>query len=271
MPITLRSINVGYPKGSDKSLMINLPQAKNIPWTFPAITYVIEHPAGRILLDTGISPRSPSEWMPEWRQLIDLELVPPDVCLENRLKQLGLGPEDFKYVVMSHLHVDHAGGLRLFEHADVTIVIHENEYRHVRSMQSSAEAFYAKVDFEFLDRARVQLVSDDVVELADGIKLISLPGHTPGTMGMLIRLRQTGWVLIASDALYLHDCYGPPAVGSAMVWDGQEWERSADKIRQLATEHEALIFPGHDEIGIRQLSDRLEYNQIGFWPNMTYE
>ena len=76
------------------------------------------------------------------------------MCLENRLKELGLGPEDFRWVVMGHLHTDHAGGLRIFQDAGADIVVHEDEYNYVESMQDDSENFFAKVDFAFLEASR---------------------------------------------------------------------------------------------------------------------
>ena len=78
---------------------------------------------------------------------------------------------------------------------------------------------------------------------------MSLPGHTPGQMGLMVNLDTTGWVMLTSDALYLHESYGPPAVGSPIVWESEKWRTSVDRIRTLAIEHEAFIFPGHDTTG----------------------
>ena len=206
-----------------------------------------------------------------WQELVDLSPVPPEVCLEHRLKELGLGPEDFRWVVMGHLHTDHAGGLRIFQDANVDIVVHEDEWRHVESMQEDSENFFAKVDFAFLDGGSPTTLSGDSTDLARDVRLVSLPGHTPGQMGMLVRLDTTGWVMLTSDALYSHESYGPPAIGSPIVWESEKWRSSVETIRKLATENEAFIFPGHDETGIKQFADRSEIRTIEFWPGYEYE
>jgi glyoxylase-like metal-dependent hydrolase (beta-lactamase superfamily II) len=90
-------------------------------------------------------------------------------------------------------------------------------------------------------------------------------------MGMMLDLDHTGTVLLTTDALYHHESYGPPAAGSPIVWDAGHWAASVEKIRKLALEHEALLFPGHDEHSIKQLKDRSEVQKIEFWPNYTYE
>jgi glyoxylase-like metal-dependent hydrolase (beta-lactamase superfamily II) len=104
-----------------------------------------------------------------------------------------------------------------------------------------------------------------------GLTLISVPGHTPGTMGLLIELEHTGAVLLTSDAMYTHDTYGPPAVGTPITWDIGHWGQSIEKIHRLAMEHEAFVFPGHSETGVRQHKDGVEVKPIQFQPGYVYE
>jgi glyoxylase-like metal-dependent hydrolase (beta-lactamase superfamily II) len=270
MRITIKGVNLGY-MGLDKSMLVEKKEFENIQYQCPAIAYIIEHPEGRILWETGVSTRWAEEWLPVWTDLVDLSRVTPEVCLENRLAELGLGPDDFKWVVMGHLHTDHAGGLRLFQDANVDIVVHENEYNHVQSMQEDSENFFAKVDFAFLNDVKPVTISGATTDLTSDVRLVSLPGHTPGQIGMLIRLENTGWVMLTSDALYSHESYGPPPVGSPIVWESDTWRSSVETIRKLATEHEAFIFPGHDETGIKQFATRSEARTIEFWPGYEYE
>ena len=90
-------------------------------------------------------------------------------------------------------------------------------------------------------------------------------------MGLQIELEHTGTVLLTSDALYYHDSYGPPEVGSPVTWDTVAHRRSAAKIRKIALEKEAYLFPGHDETGIRQYKNRSEFVDIKFTPEYRYE
>jgi len=270
MAISLKGVNLGY-MGLDMSLLVEKPEAQNVPYKCPAIAYVIEHPDGRILWETGLSTRASEEWLAVWQDLVDVSGAPPEVCLENRLRELGLAPDDFRWVVMGHLHTDHAGGLRIFQDANVEIVVHEDEYNHVQSMQEESENFFAKVDFAFLNDQKPTTVSGDTTEIARDVRLVSLPGHTPGQMGLLVRLESTGWVMLTSDALYHHESYGPPPVGSPIVWESDKWRSSVDKIRTLAIDNEAFIFPGHDTTGIKQFATRSEMRTIEFWPGYEYE
>ncbi|QFG03950.1 N-acyl homoserine lactonase family protein [Tepidiforma bonchosmolovskayae] len=280
MGIKIRGTNLGYMKLDKELLVFPHPNyALNVERTSgqklwvncPALAYIIEHPDGLILWETGISTKVREEWLPAWQWLIDVSEITPEVCLEARLKQMGLAPEDFKYVIQGHLHCDHAGGLRLFEEAGAEIIVHEDEYKYVFQNIEKADQFFVREDFALLGRKRPTLIYGDQ-EILDGVKLISLPGHTAGTMGMLVRLNHTGWVLFTSDAMYLHESYGPPPVGSPIVWDPGKWASSVEKIRRIAIEHEATIFPGHDETGIKQHADGSSvFTPLNVRPDYVYE
>lgn len=278
MGIKLKGLNLGY-FGMDYEILVfphpnvalstSRKEGAKAWYQCPTVSYIIEHPDGLILFETGISPNFNEEWLPEWLATLDLSNITPEVCLEARLKSLGLGPEDFKYVIMGHLHVDHAGGLRLFEDAGATIIVHEDEYKYV-SLIEKADNFFARADWHFLGRKKPVTVYGDQ-EIMKDLWLLSLPGHTPGTMGLMTRLNSTGWALLSSDALYTHDSYGPPAVGTSVVWNAEHWANSVEKIRRYAMAHDAFLFPGHGETGIKHHKGEIELKKIEYLPGHVYE
>lgn len=91
----------------------------------PIQAYLIEHEDGWILFDTGCDP----DWERNWPAFIPEQspyYVTEEQLLLNRLAQLGVAPEDIRYVVISHLHVDHAGNLHHFKNAQV--IVSEEEF-----------------------------------------------------------------------------------------------------------------------------------------------
>lgn len=269
MSITLRGLNLGK-FGLDMSALLDAPEYYGVPFACPALAYIIEHPEGRILFETGLSEHALDEWLPEWQAGANISMVLPEHRIEARLKQIGLGPEDFRYVVLGHLHTDHAGGARIFQDADVEVVVHEEEYRHVRDMPVDALNFFNKADTAFLEHVSRTTVTDAEMELLPGVTLVHLPGHTPGLIGMVIELAHSGTAVLTSDALYRHESYGPPLIGSQTVWDPQQWRDSVEKVRSIAKEREALIFPGHDDEAIRQYATRTELRRFEFNPDFSY-
>src|SRR5205807_1335873 len=123
--------------------------------------YIIETPDGRVLFDTGPSPNWSREWPADLTWLFDASRITPEVTLEHQLKRTGLGPEDFTYVVQGHLHMDHAGGLRLFERAGAQILLHEDELKHVRQLDADVDGFVRR-DWNLLtEHKRPTLVYGD--------------------------------------------------------------------------------------------------------------
>ncbi len=283
MGIKLTGVNLGYMELDYQMLVDPDPatywdrlargELRPRPYQCPSVSYVIDHPEGRVLWNTGISATWPEEWLQDWLNLVNLQSVTPEVCLEARLKSLGLGPEDFRYVVQGHLHCDHAGGLRMFERAGATILVHEDEYKHVQQVQT-AENFFVRRDWAFLSEKKPTLLYGDT-ELLKGLRILSLPGHTPGTVGLVVPLDRTGTVLLTDDAMYTHETLGPPAIGTPVTWDPSHWAASIEKIRRVATDTNAFLFPGHDETGIKvQPGGQTEFQKIEFHPfspGYTYE
>ena len=105
-------------------------------------------------------------------------------------------------------------------------------------------------DWNFVSRAPQMLMYGDQ-EIFRDLWAISLPGHTPGTMGLLARLDSTGWVFLTTDAMYFHDTIGPPAAPSVINMLPENWVASIDKIAQIAADHDAFLLPGHghDRLG----------------------
>ncbi|MQA85469.1 MAG: MBL fold metallo-hydrolase [Streptosporangiales bacterium] len=282
MGVKLRGVNLGYMI-MDMELMVaphpnyilhsQRKEASKQLYQCPSLAYIIEHPDGRVLVDTGLSTNFAAEWQADWQFLIDLSEITPEKLLESRLKALGYGPEDFNYVIQTHLHTDHAGGLRLFEHADVDVLIHEDEYRWVTRNIDSTGDFFVREDWNHLGTKRPTLVCGDE-EVMKGVRMLSLPGHTPGTMGVLLHLNTTGWVLMTGDSLYTHESYGPPATGTPIVHDREQWATSVEKIRRMATARDAFVLPGHDETGIQHKDGQTEFKEIQlapFQPGYVYE
>jgi len=270
MSVTLRGVNLGFME-LDMSLLSNRAENAGVTYQCPALAYILETSEGRILWETGLSARATEEWLPEWQEVVGLDKVTPEAFIERRLAEMGLGPDDFRYVVMGHLHTDHAGGLRIFEDAGAEIVVHEDEYGYVMAMEEDKANFFSKVDWAFLGEKNPTLVTDGGTDLGPDVRLIHVPGHTPGQMAMQVRLENTGTVLLTSDALYVHDNYAEPVAEPQIYWDIDKWRSSCGRIRSLAEQEDAWIFPGHDETGIQHFNGRRELKAIDFSPGYTYE
>jgi N-acyl homoserine lactone hydrolase len=234
----------------------------------PIYAFIIEHPEGNILVDTGVSP----EFVRRWRHPFypDVMAYQPGEggLFTERLAQHGFGPEDFRYVVLTHLHTDHTGNALMFRHAGARIVVHEDELRGAITHKggllrdddltlwgATSQQGFVRQEFGFLVPDRATTVYADQ-EIARGVWVVSLPGHTWGTVGVAVHLPQAGWVLLASDAMYLTDTYQHPFLNSMLNHNQDLWARSALKIRTLAERYDMTIIPGHDDRVIEHPHER---------------
>lgn len=216
----------------------------------PTHVVVVETPEGRLLWDTSV----PRDWETRWaatglQEFFPYDRVSEEEYFDSRLHQLGLGLEDIDVAVLSHLHFDHAGNVGMFRNSSVRLVCHQDEYDGAFGFDGPFLGAHLKADYEGL---KFDTVRGDT-EILPGVTLIETPGHTWGTMSMRVDLPDTGTMIFTSDAVYMSDSYGPPPTPAAIVWDGQKWLSSVEKLRSIAEQTDATMVFGHDPEQIHQL------------------
>ena len=221
-------------------------------WTsIPVTSFLIEHPDGLIQFDTGCDPLGMSGRWPESSRRISPFEAAEGGALEERLDALGVRPGDVRYVVMSHLHTDHAGRLSLFRNAEV--FASEREFTQTLKLYALGEArpAYSPSDIgDFLAaKLKWHLLEEGEREypLAGGVTILNFgPGHTFGMLGLLVELPGSGNFLLVSDALYTRENAGPPPKLSGLVYDSLGYLATAAQIQRYARLHHAEIIYGHD-------------------------
>ncbi|MGH7905259.1 MAG: N-acyl homoserine lactonase family protein [Candidatus Binataceae bacterium] len=224
----------------------------------PVYAYVIEHDDARILVDTGMSVTFKRDWKNNFYKEALAYDPGEDGLFTQRLEQRGIDPQSFTDVIITHLHTDHAGNLPMFAASGARIIVHEDELRGAVTVKggllrddlvtlwgvTSPQGFTRK-DFGCLLPNRATTVFADQ-EIYRGVWTVSLPGHTWGTMGVAVKLPHSGWILIASDHIYLSASYRDPFVGNILNQDPGTWAKSAVKVRRLAGKYAMRVLPGHD-------------------------
>ncbi len=161
----------------------------------------------------------------------------------NRLKSLGLRPSDIDTVVCTHLDADHAGGHAAFANAEFVV-----QREHYELARESDHPRFAALRDEWNRPALRYLLVDGDTELAPGIALIETSGHVPGHQAVLVRLPETGTVILAIDAIP-HSSMLDPETRWVMPIDMDEkgTRESTRKLIELAKrENAAFIVHGHD-------------------------
>jgi hypothetical protein len=118
-----------------------------------------------------------------------------------QLEKLGLSPGDVRYVVCKHLHGDHVGGHLYFP--DATFVCQQAEIDYAREPDMPSMVREYPLDQIAPDRLTYETIEGDHDLSGDGtVQLSSTPGHTPGHQSLLLRLPETGPVLLSGDACW---------------------------------------------------------------------
>ena len=116
--VQIYALCVGYLELDRASMLSDL--TPGIPWTVPVSSYLVVHPRGRLLFDTGVHCQSITDPMgrmgEERARRIRIRSQAGDDVV-SQLARAGLQPDDITYVVNSHLHFDHCGGNEFFPHS----------------------------------------------------------------------------------------------------------------------------------------------------------
>lgn len=205
------------------------------------IMFVIEGGPSPILVDTGTG--TPEFSLTHHGHRI---VRPPESEPRAVLAAAGYEPEDFEIVVNTHLHWDHCSNNALFTRAE--FVVQQRELQYAVDPLPLHRKAYEKLPglqapwMPVWDRIRT--VSGDQT-IAEGVRVIALPGHTPGSQGVLVETA-AGPHLLAGDTIDLYANWtGTPTVAhipSGVQTNLFEYTESFAKIEALG----CTVIPSHD-------------------------
>ncbi len=231
------------------------PSAKEIV-EFPISAYLLEGPEGRILYDAGCHPdamKPEGRWSEAFQAQFPWAPGPDgEAChLPNRLEQMGLGPDDIGQVVLSHMHSDHAGCVEYFRKSQV--IVHRDEFDvalacHERRDPDSSYAWRDTEQWIAQDlNWRFVEAHEDELPLNDHVTLLNWgAGHAAGMLGLDVSLDETGRIILASDALFTMENYGPPPRPAGYPVSAAKAARTVEEIRTRAGRLAAQVWCGHD-------------------------
>ncbi|MDJ0796960.1 MAG: MBL fold metallo-hydrolase [Calothrix sp. MO_167.B12] len=238
--------------------------------TFPSLFALISHPqAGAILFDTGYSQR----FFPETRKFpFQLYALTTPVYLQpgesavDQLQQYGLEPEAVQYIIISHFHADHIGGLQDFPNAK--FICFQSAYQAVKSLRGVAAlkaGFLAGLLPSNFEQRTIFVEQTDTISLpdeysvfqtgfdlfADGSLIaVELPGHATGQLGLFFTdVGNQSYFLIA-DACWLSRAYQefvqPHPIANLIFANSRDYVDTLHKIHQLHKSNPNLkIIPTH--------------------------
>lgn len=184
----------------------------------PVSAYLIEHPKGRILVDTGwhreMSPdgvydrKSQIKSLGSWQlYLVNQGRIAKGQAIDEQLAKMGLKPSDIDYVLLTHLDCDHANGLSQIKGAKHILVARDEMAGIKKGLTERIryqERWWKGVDMELFDWNGTEGPVGRSYDLfGDGsVAMVNIPGHSAGLCAVKIRNEEGKFVLLFSDGGY---------------------------------------------------------------------
>jgi N-acyl homoserine lactone hydrolase len=228
----------------------------------PINVFVIEHPDGLILFDAGLDPAVQTN--PNYvdsaigrffmRRLFRIKMQAGET-LTNKLAELGFDAADVRKVVVSHLHFDHVGGIAEVPQAE--LLVSRDEWDQLSGPHPERDFIFKEhiqrpgakwrlVDFEPTDDPLFAPFGGYYDVMNDGsMILLPTPGHTPGSISMLVRIEGKAPVLLVGDLTYQADLLMNDRVPG--TGNRARLLASYAKVRGLKDQRpDLVILPAHD-------------------------
>jgi N-acyl homoserine lactone hydrolase len=235
-------------------------------WTepLPIYAWVIEHPEGVIVVDTGETARTSEQgyfttWHPYFKNV--RSLVTPDQEIGPQLQALGIHPNDVRWVVMTHLHTDHAGGLAHFPKSE--IVINRRAYQLATGFAGQARGFLPQHFPAWLNPTLIDLAprpwgtfpASLSLTQAEDVLIVPTSGHTEAHQSVVLRTNDTTY-FFAGDTSYSQQLMLDQQIDGVSL-DAQSSRRTVQRIRQLAEQMPLVYLPSHDPEAAERLENKI--------------
>lgn len=236
-------------------------------WTdwLPIYSWLIEHPEGNILIDTGESSRALQpgylpRWHPFFRLAASFKLSAGDE-LGPQLDKAGMRADQIRTVVLTHLHTDHTGGLRhlparaRFLAAGGEIKSATGSFGQILGYVSHGwPEWFAPEPIDFNGAAFGPFDRHTILTRAGDVIIVPTPGHTPDHVSVIVDCADAA-VFLAGDATYSEaQLIGGWADGVSPRPKVQR--QTLDRIKRFICSRPTVYLPSHDPESSRRLSER---------------
>jgi N-acyl homoserine lactone hydrolase len=227
----------------------------------PVYAWAIEHPEGVIVVDTGSAAhlkRLPG-WHPYFRLAVRFE-IEPEQEVGPQLRSLGISERDVKTVVLTHLHIDHDGGLAHFPHS--RIFADRNEIARTAGIAGAIQGYLPSRWPKWFDPQPLAWQPTRYGPFAHSVRITSAgdviavptPGHTPSHVCVIVR-DGDAQIILAGDASYLEATMLRGAIDGVSPDEMAATATLAD-IRALCAAGSTIYLPTHDPQSAERLAQR---------------
>ncbi|HEE6721218.1 TPA: N-acyl homoserine lactonase family protein [Staphylococcus argenteus] len=222
----------------------------------PVSAYLIEHPKGLILIDTGWHTDNRKHQLKNllFQYPVNKAELPEGQAIHEQLIKLGYKPSDIDYVVMSHMHCDHADGLRLVKHAK-KIILSEEEHTAILN----DKLCYLPHEWKGVNLETFKFTDSDIGPkkksfdlFGDGtITMVWVPGHSKGLASTIIKNENSDkYLLLASDVGYAAKSWEENILPGVLV-DKNEDQKSLNWIKMMANDPNCIEAIANHDVNVK--------------------
>jgi N-acyl homoserine lactone hydrolase len=235
-------------------------------WTdpLPIYAWAIEHPEGVIVVDTGETARvNDRGYFPGWHPYYRFgvrEWVEPEQEIGPQLRAVGISPDDVRWVVMTHLHTDHAGGLEHFPQSEVLLT--RPEFENASGVLGKIRGFLPDRWPDWFSPRLIDLESAPFGPFSESLKLtdagdvviVGTAGHTPGHVSVVLEEDDRS-LLFAGDTSYTERLM-IEGKADGVSPDLDAARLTLGRIQEFATQRDVVYLPSHDPDSADRLEER---------------
>lgn len=229
-------------------------------WTeaMPILVWVIDHPEGVFVIDTGENARvtKPDYFRKEgfFKNFLNTRSfrfeISPEEEIGPQLKYLGYSQKDIYKVILTHLHLDHFDGLHYFDQTE--IMVHDLEIEQPEGMLPTLLPKWFDPVPVSLNRTKNSFFEgESAISQSGELKLVHTSGHTLGHCSVIVETKNRSYFL-AGDVTYNEEQLKKSVQAGANM-HFRKAKRTFDQIKNYAAQHPMVYLPSHDIASLDRL------------------
>jgi N-acyl homoserine lactone hydrolase len=240
-------------------------------WTdwLPIYVWVIEHPEGLIVVDTGETARTAEPgYFPRWHPYFRLAVrvnIAPEQEIGPQLQARGIHPRDVLTVILTHLHTDHTGGLHHFPNSK--IFVNQADYQLAQGFRGKVRGYLSHRWPSWFNPSPIRFDSgafgpferSSHVTGEGDVVIVPTPGHTPAHVSVVAESEGRSYFL-AGDTSYTEQLLLERHVDGVSP-NEETAKQTMNNILRYAQNRPTVYLPTHDPDSQRRLENELVLSQ----------
>jgi|SRR5579871_3356571 len=249
-------------KGKGLLSKLNILLGQEFTEFMPIWVWVIEHPEGIIIIDTGdIEDADHKEFYKKENigskfnlmAMSNKRKIAKDDELNNQLAKLNIKTEAVSKIILTHLHGDHTDGLKFFPANEILVLESEHKYPY-GNLPTTYPAWFKPTLVNF-SKDRIECFNNGyAITRSEDLWLVPTPGHTHHHCSVLFKTDEEH-ILIAGDSSYYQQQVIDNAFAAANI-DYTKSQETYTTIKNYASKFPTIYLPSHDKDSASRLINR---------------